>query len=118
MRVLVTGGTGVVGRGTVTELVKRRHEVVLGSRHADTDARQWPAGVIPRRGDVSERTSIAGAADGCDVVLHMVAIVEEAPPHATFDRVNVEGTRNMLAEAQRAGVQRFVFVSSLGAPVG
>jgi nucleoside-diphosphate-sugar epimerase len=117
MRVLVTGGTGVVGTSTVTELLKRGHEVVLVSRHAADDARQWPTGVTPKPGDVSERTSIAGSAEGCDLVLHMVAIVEQSSK-ATFDAINVEGTRNMLAEADRARVGRFIFVSSLGAATG
>lgn len=118
MRILVTGGSGVVGVGTVTELVRRGHEVVLLARHARDDARQWPNGVTPREGDVTDPASIAGAADGCDAVLHVVGIVEESPPAVTFERVNVAGTRNMLGEAARAGVRRFVYVSSLGAPEG
>jgi uncharacterized protein YbjT (DUF2867 family) len=118
MRILVTGGSGVVGVGTVTELVRRGHEVRLLARHAREDARQWPTGVTPLVGDISEPTSIAGAADGCDAVLHVAGIVEESPPDVTFQRVNVGGTRNILAEAQRAGVGRFVYVSSLGAPEG
>ena len=117
MKILVTGGTGVVGAGTVTELLARGHSVVLVSRHATDDARQWPSGVIPRQGDVSEPASIRGAADGCDVVLHMVGIVDERGD-ATFADVNVGGTANMLAETERAGVRRFIFVSSLGAPNG
>jgi NADH dehydrogenase len=117
MRILVTGGTGVVGAGTVTELLRRGHSVVLLSRHARRDARQWPGGVIPHEGDVANAASIRGAADGCDVVLHAVGIVEELGD-ATFEAVNVQGTANILAEAERAGVGRFVFVSSLGAPTG
>ncbi len=118
MRILVTGGTGVVGTGTVTELVRRGHTVVLVSRHACDEARQWAAGVTARDGDVGDATSIRGTADGCDVVLHVTGIVEETPPEATFARVNVGGTRNMLAEAERARVPRFVYVSSLGADRG
>jgi NADH dehydrogenase len=117
MRVLVTGGTGVVGAGTVTELLGRGHSVVLLARHAAEDARQWPAGVTPRPGDVSDASSIRGAADGCELVLHMAGIVDESDD-ATFDAVNVRGTANILAEAERAGVKRLVFVSSLGAPTG
>ena len=117
MRILVTGGTGVVGTGTVTELLGRGHTVVLVSRHATDDARQWPAGVVPHQGDVADPGSIRGAATGCDVVLHMVGIVDESDD-ATFAGVNVGGTANMLAETERAGVKRFVFVSSLGAPDG
>jgi len=118
MRILVTGGSGVVGVGTVTELVRRGHEVRLLARHARDDVRQWPNGVTPHEGDVSDAASIAGAAEGCDAVLHIVGIVEESPPKVTFERVNVGGTRNMLAESGRAGVRRFVYVSSLGAPQG
>ena len=117
MRVLVTGGTGVVGSGTVTELLSRGHEVVLLARHAREDARQWPSGVTARQGDVADAASIRGAAEGCEVVLHMVGIVEESE-HASFAGVNVQGTANILAETERAGVRRFVYVSSLGAPQG
>jgi len=117
MKVLVTGGTGVVGVGTVTELVRRGHSVVLASRHASRDVRQWPFGVTPWPGDVARAASIRGAADDCDVVLHMVGIVDESED-ATFESVNVQGTANMIAEAERANVGRFIFVSSLGAPTG
>jgi NADH dehydrogenase len=117
MRILVTGGSGVVGVGTVTELLRRGHTVVLLSRHATEDARQWPAGLVARVGDVAVAATVRGVADGCDVVLHMVGVVEESDA-ATFADVNVGGTANMLAEAERARVGRFVFVSSLGAPSG
>lgn len=117
MKVLVTGGTGVVGAGTVTELVRRGHSVVLISRHAAHDVRQWPSGVMPWPGDVARASTIKGAADDCDVVLHMVGIVDESDD-TSFESVNVKGTANMIAEAERAKVSRFIFVSSLGAPTG
>jgi uncharacterized protein YbjT (DUF2867 family) len=118
MKILVTGGTGVVGTGTVTELVRRGHEVVLVARHANDEVRQWSSGVTARQADVGDATSIHGLAEGCDAVLHITGIVEETSPDATFERVNVGGTRNMIAEAQRARVDRFVYVSSLGADKG
>lgn len=118
MKVLVTGGTGVVGVGTVTALVRNGHEVRLVSRNAERDARRWPEGVEDWPGDVAEPDSIRGAADGCDAVLHLVAIVDENPPETTFDRVNVHGTRNIVREAERAAVRKFVFVSSLGCDRG
>ncbi len=117
MKILVTGGTGVVGTGTVTELLARGHTVVLVSRHATDDARQWPAGVAAHEGDVARAASLRAAAEGCDVVLHMVGIVDESDD-ATFADVNVGGTANLLAETKRAQVHRFIFVSSLGAPTG
>jgi NADH dehydrogenase len=117
MKIAVTGGTGVLGAGAVTELLRRGHAVVLVSRHAAADVRQWPSGVTARPGDVASAASIHGAATGCDVVLHLVGIVDESDD-ASFADVNVRGTANMLAEAERAAVPRFIFVSSLGAPEG
>ncbi|HEX8272287.1 MAG TPA: DUF1990 family protein [Longimicrobiaceae bacterium] len=118
MKVLVTGGTGVVGKSAVDHLLRRGHTVRLLSRHADEDARQWAEGVEPRAGDVGDPAALRGAADGCDAVLHVAGIVAESPPEVTFDKVNVQGTRNLVEEAARAGVRRFVYVSSLGAERG
>jgi uncharacterized protein YbjT (DUF2867 family) len=118
MNVLVTGGTGVVGLSTVTALLRHGHDVRLVSRHAERDARRWPEGVEAWPGDVADPDSIRGSADGCDAVLHLVAVVDESPPEATFDRVNVRGTRHIVREAERAGVQKLVFVSSLGCERG
>src|SRR5215212_11986706 len=117
MKVLVTGGTGVIGEGVIPELVARGHDVRLLSRHADDDAKQWE-GVEPFTGNVAEALTLSGAADGCDAVLHIAGIAEEKPPELTFAKVNVEGTRNITEEAKRANVRRFVFVSSLGADAG
>lgn len=117
MRILVTGGTGVVGRSTVTALLQRGHVVRLLARRAARDVEQWPHGVNAVVGNVADAATIAGVADGCDVVLHLTAIVHEHG-NQTFERVNVEGTRNVVREAERAGVKKFVYVSSLGADRG
>src|SRR5688500_11733885 len=118
MRVLVTGGTGVVGKPAVDKLLERGHTVRLLSRNADRDARLWESGVEPFAGSVGDDESVRGAAAGCDAVLHIAGIVAENPPEVTFDEVNVQGTRRLLAEAERAGVRRFVYLSSLGADRG
>lgn len=118
MRILVTGGTGVVGVSTVSALLRKGHQVRLLSRHAGDDSQQWPEGVEPWPGNVADAGSIEGSALGCDAILHLVAIVDESPPEATFESVNVQGTSNIVAEAGRSGVQRFVYVSSLGAERG
>ena len=118
MRVLVTGGTGVVGRATVDELLARGHEVRLMSRHAQDDVKEWPHRVEPYPGDVSNEVEVRGAADGCEAVIHLTAVVSESPPDVTFEKVNVTGTAHLVREAERAGVQRFVYVSSLGADRG
>lgn len=118
MLILVTGGTGVIGASSVDALLRRGHQVRLFSRHADRDARAWRDGVSPFTGDVADAATITGAADGCDAVVHLVGIIEETPPDITFQRVNIEGTRNVVREAERAGVRRVVYLSSLGCQEG
>jgi len=118
MRVLVTGGTGVVGVAAVNALLARGHSVRLLSRSADRAVAQWRQGVEAFAGNVAGAETIAGAATGCDAVLHLAGIIEEEPPDRTYERVNVQGTQNVVEEAARAGATRFVYVSSLGAERG
>lgn len=113
----------MVGQAAVTELLKRGHSVRVLSRKAAQDARQWPAtsgvssGVESWPASISDQAELRGCAEGCDLVLHVAGIVEETA-QSTFENVNVEGTRAMLREAERAKVGRFIYVSSLGAENG
>ena len=118
MKVLVTGGTGVVGQAAVTALLKEGHAVRLLCRNAEEDARQWPSGVEAWPASISDPTELKGSADDCDLVLHVAGIIEEKPPATTFENTNVEGTRAIVREAERAKVGRFIYVSSLGAETG
>ena len=118
MRVLVTGGTGVIGTAAVTELVRQGNEVRLLSRKAEEEVRQWPAGVESWPASICDQTELKGCAEGCDIVLHIAGIMDESPPKLTYESVNVEGTRNLVREAERCRVGRFIYVSSLGAEDG
>src|SRR5919112_4836520 len=118
MRVLVTGGTGVIGEGLLPALVGAGHTVRLLSRGAEDDAKRWPSEVEPFAADVTDVSSLRGAAEDCGAVVHITGIVDESPPALTYERVNVQGTRNVLAEAARVGLKRFIYVSSLGAERG
>jgi nucleoside-diphosphate-sugar epimerase len=102
----------------VDALLARGHDVRLFSRHALDDVKEWAHRVEAFPGDVSNEVEVRGAADGCEAVIHLTAVVTESPPEATFESVNVNGTRNLVHEAERAGVRRFVYVSSLGADRG
>lgn len=118
MKVLVTGGTGVIGEAAVRALHRRGHTVRVLSRHAGRDQAWWPDGVEGWAGDVSDQKSIRGASDGCDAVLHVAGIAVEQPPRRTFQAVNVDGTRYVVMEAERSGLRKIVYVSSLGAERG
>src|SRR4051812_16668552 len=118
MKVLVTGGTGVIGEATVTEFVRQGHQVRLLTRNADEAVGQWPQGVEAWKASICELNELKGCAEGCDLVLHIAGIMEESPPRLTYESVNVEGTRNIVREAERCRVGRLIFVSSLGAEAG
>jgi NADH dehydrogenase len=118
MKVLVTGGTGIIGESTVRALHRRGHAVRVLTRHAERAEPWWPSGIEGWAGDVSDERSIRGSADGCDAVIHIAGIIHEEPPARTFQSVNIDGTRYMVLEAERANVRRVVYVSSLGAERG
>lgn len=118
MRILVTGGTGVMGAGTLPELLRRGHSVRLLARGAKSEAAAYPERVEPFPASVTDPDRLNGAAQDCDGVIHIAGIVEERPPARTFQSVNVEGTQYVVNEARRAGVRRFLYISSLGADVG
>src|SRR3954462_14237378 len=109
MKVLVTGGTGVVGESAVRALHGRGHAVRVLTRHAGRDQKWWPDGADGWAGDIASAESIHGAAEGCDAVLHIAGIGEEQPPAATFQKVNIDGTRYVVMECERAGVKRLVY---------
>lgn len=118
MNILVTGGTGVIGNGAIPALLRAGHGVRLLTRHASRDVRGFPEGVEAFEADLANTEELTSAAAGCEVIVHIAGIVDETPPDVTFQKVNVDGTRHLLAAAKDAEVRRFVYVSSLGAERG
>jgi NADH dehydrogenase len=76
-----------------------------------TGLRDLGVEVVP--GDVSDKASLEKAVQGVERVVHLVGIIQEAPG-ATFQGVHVDGTRNLVEEARKAGVRHFLFQSALG----
>lgn len=111
MKILVTGGTGFLGRRIVSELAPR-HDLRLLVRGGSSRDR-FPSGVEFVPGDVTDRLSLVRAVAGCDAVVHAAALVKILAPPEQFDRINVGGLENVLATAEQAGtVGRVVYVSS------
>jgi uncharacterized protein YbjT (DUF2867 family) len=110
--ILVTGGTGFVGPSIVHRLRAEDRPVrclVRDPDRADTLA-AW--GCELAQGDVTDRDSVRRAVEGCEVVVHLVAIIQGKPEQ--FERIMVQGTRNVVEEAKAAGIRRFLLMSALG----
>jgi len=109
MNVLVTGGTGYLGRWVVDALAARGHHVVLFARTASASG-------LPGRpidGDIRNGDAVQAAVDGCHAIVHLAALVSTWRRRARdFDEVNVNGLRNVLAAARTAGVRKVLYTSS------
>jgi NADH dehydrogenase len=115
--IFVTGGTGFVGGHVVHELRGRDLGVRCLVREPARDGSRltaWGADLV--EGDVTQPESLRRAVAGCDSVIHLVAIRQGREER--FQRVMVDGTRNLIATAKEAGVRRFVHMSALGTSEG
>ena len=107
-KVLVTGGTGFIGKEIIAAYRKRGVEAIGVARHPKGDA-----GVVA--GDVSDPAPWAHHLDRCDIVYHTAALVSLVEPREAAWTVNVKGTQRLIVEAAKRGVKRFVHVSSVAA---
>lgn len=110
MKVLVAGATGALGRHVVASLVERGDHVRVLSRRAGTTV---APGVELRRADALDGRSIDGCCEGVEVVVSALgaSVSPSLGGRAAFGRVDVPAHVNLIAEAKRAGVRRFVYVS-------
>ncbi|MFN7142026.1 MAG: hopanoid-associated sugar epimerase [Limisphaerales bacterium] len=115
MKCFVTGASGFVGANLVHELNARGHEVKIIVR-PESDLRGLKGAHYEKvAGDVSDRKLLESAMRGCDWCFHVAAsyhlwLRDYAPMYAA----NVEGTRNVLEAAAKAGCSRIVYTSTVG----
>ncbi len=115
--ILVTGGTGFVGSHLIRRMRKEGLSVRALVRKPETSRDLKDLGVEAVPGDISDRASLEKAAMGVERVIHLVGIIQEAPG-VTFKGVHVEGTKNLLEAAKKAGVRHFLYQSALGTRPG
>lgn len=109
MKIAITGAAGFVGRHLINRLISEGHETV------SIDVRCPTIGIESFiNNDLSDVSRLKDAFRGCDVVAHCAGINHEHGEQ-TFQRVHVEGTRNVVEAAKTAGVRKVVLMSFLRA---
>ncbi len=119
--ILVTGGTGFLGRHVCRALVARgnlpRLLVRTGSEGRIPEDVRRACRVT--QGDVTNRECLVNAAQSTGAIVHLAGIIREFPARGeTFEKVHVEGTRHAVHAAKQWRIERFVHVSALGAEAG
>lgn len=112
--ILVTGGTGYVGKRMVEKLRQRNEEIRLLVRNPEKAQHLVGSKVSIVKGDVTDPASLVSAMKGVDTVIHLVAIIRELSGGVTFERMNYQATLNVVDAAKSAGVKRFLHMSALG----
>jgi nucleoside-diphosphate-sugar epimerase len=121
MRYLVTGGAGFIGSNIVDELLRRAHDVTVlddFSSGKEENLAHAAKNIRLIRGDICDLEAAREACDGVDYVLHLAA--RTSVPRSVKDpietnRVNIDGTLNVLVAARDAGVRRVVYAASSAA---
>jgi len=114
VKAFVTGGTGFIGSSVVRVLLDRGVEVRALSRPESDRSNLAGLDVEIVEGDLRDRGSLNTGAKGCTLVFHVGALYSFwVRPSDLVYKVNVEGTRNVLAAALDAGVDRVVYTSSV-----
>ncbi len=118
MQILITGATGLVGSAAAQRFLADGHTVVALHR-ADSDRSliRDPEGLIAwREGDILDILTLEKALTDVDYVVHAAAVVSFAPrDEAAMDKVNVEGTANVVNACLKKGIRKLCHVSSVAA---
>src|SRR5215468_7981849 len=115
---VVTGATGLLGNNLVRALRTRGWRVRAWARSAEKAEQQLgDTGAEVVLGDLNDLAPLAPSLEGADVVFHTAAYFRDSYKggrhRAELEKINVEGTRQLLEHAYSAGVRRFVHTSSI-----
>jgi dihydroflavonol-4-reductase len=113
---VVTGGTGFVGAVLVRHLVESGEQVRVLARPGSDRRLLAGLAVEVAEGDLTDPATLSACLRGCRSLFHVAALYRLwTRDRADFYRVNVDGTRRLLAAAGDAGVSRIVYTSTVGA---
>jgi nucleoside-diphosphate-sugar epimerase len=120
LRILVTGGSGFIGCRLAQVAAGAGREITVAAAiNTDSERRRCEllakAGIQVNVADLTDRSALEKIVANQDAIIHLAAAQHEAEASEMhFRRVNVEGTRNLLQAAIKAGVKRFVHGSTIG----
>jgi dihydroflavonol-4-reductase len=118
----LTGGSGLVGGHLLGRLVEMGWKVDALARTTEAAAKITALGGVAVQGDLLDVVGLASLMHGAAVVFHVAGVNDTCPVDPDpMDRVNIEGTRSVVAAAGSAGVERVVYTSSaaaIGEPPG
>jgi len=116
-RLALTGGTGFIGQHLLRELTRRGYQVRVLLRRPTILPADCTSAVI---GDIARPQNMASALANVDAIIHSagLSIAASGRPEDDYRVLNVEATLGLARSAQRAGVRRFVFLSSVRAQAG
>lgn len=109
--ILVTGGLGVMGATLVRGLVARGFKVRVVDNSDRFRSRLDGCDADIRIGDITKPETLAGCFDGVETVYHLAAILIVRDP-SLYQKINVQGTRNVIEASIKAGAKHFILVSS------
>lgn len=120
MHLFVTGGNGFIGRRVCAAAVRGGHDVTSVARSGPPPADEtgsWTKHVEWIAADVFSPHEWRSALSGVDCVVHSIGTISDAPDDGvTFERINGDSAILVALEAERAGVERFVYISSATKP--
>ncbi len=117
-RVFLTGATGFVGRQITEDLIGKGSTVRCLIREGSESKIPSQEEVEISYGDIRDPGSIKGKLAGFDAVINLVGIIREFPRRGiTFEKIHFEGTRNLVDEAKKEKISKFIQMSALGANI-
>jgi nucleoside-diphosphate-sugar epimerase len=110
LKILVTGGGGFLGSSICRQLAKKNHQVIAFQRspapHLQAD------GILTTRGDITDYHCLLAAADSCEAIIHTAGKAGVWGNPADFQRINVDGTANVIAVCREHAIPILVHTSS------
>jgi nucleoside-diphosphate-sugar epimerase len=109
---LVTGASGFIGQNVALRLLNEKASVRALVRNRARAVFLEESGVEIFQGDITDRATIQQAVKECDAVFHLAAVTNEFKPLSYYHEVNIGGSLILAEEALKAGVRRFVHIST------